>query len=206
MRGLPVTGEFFSALEGGLTACGFKAFPDGVFLLGSNPADFLSVNGNSYFYIIHAGVVFPSLNAEMIAAFPKQVALGFLTGGVPAERIPFVFAEAERYVEIASHRTQEARYLTMDDARVLLSRLCTDLPQALAPYHDLENAVSDVESTLETGSLKPLLLLLAYLKLNRYSDAQMLSERLRGIRDARMSGLVDSFLSNVAAKYDCPLS
>jgi hypothetical protein len=201
--------DFHREVRQGLTSCGYEAHTEGIFTRGDEggTADWLSVTGNSYFYIVSAGVVFPDLSAEMRDALTVQPGIAPLDG-IPTRLIPFVFSPVGRYVTLPSRgrNPSAASALTPLDAQELIQCLCTSLPQVLRPFHNLERAVGEVEDTLETGGAKAFLLVLAYLKLGRSETAANFARKTIALfKSESTRSFYEDFLGNIGASYGVPL-
>jgi hypothetical protein len=201
--------DFYTDVRNSLAACGYTPYKEGVFTRGGErgPADWLSIDGNSYFYIVNAGVVFPDISTEMRDAVPVQPGIAPLDG-IPPSLLPFVFSPLGRYIELPSRGRNPSAMsvLTPLDAQELIQRLCASLPQVLSPFHNLERAVGEVEETLETGGAKAFLLVLGYLKLGRPDSAATFARKTIPLfRSESTRSYYEGFLRNVEASYGVPL-
>lgn len=191
---------FYSALSHHLESCGFEAHVGGVFTHGDRgrPTDWLSITGNSYFYVVSVGVVFPELSAELSDCVPAQAGMRPLDG-IPSDLLPFVFGPGSRYVKLPARATSNPNAeLTDEDAGELADVACGPLLQELARFHDLKAAIQEAESTLETGGAKIFLLVLAYLKYGRVDAAREFAQGvLSTIKSESLRKFYDSFLINI---------
>jgi hypothetical protein len=201
--------NFYHAINRGLTSCGYRSHGEGIFTNAKEklPTDWLSVTGNAYFYIVGAGVVFPDLSSEMRDALPAQSGIAPLDG-VPPSLIPFVFSPVSRYVRLPARGQNPSAHsvLTLLDAQELVQCFCKSLPQALAPFHDMEQAVAEVEETLETGGAKAFLLVLAYLRLGKLDAAANFARRTTtAFKSDNTRNFYKGFLRNIQSSYNASL-
>ena len=174
-----------------------------MFTLGGEerPRDWLSLSGNSYFYMVNVGVVFPKLSSIMRDCLATSPGIEPLDG-IPPSLIPFVFSPLVHYTKPPNRLQNPStdsplRYI---DAEELIQCLCK-LPEALKPLHSLEQAVSDAEDTLEAGSGKAFLLVLAYLELGRAADAASFAhDTISKFRSSATREFYQEFLRNVEVR------